>query len=484
MTSMRAALLACLLLLLTGTGSSARPAAVSPALPRFVSGACPFTLGLGLVQGRDVRCGSLLVPEDRRHPTGRRVVLAVAIFKSPSAHPAPEPLIYLSGGPGSDPLVDLAPLVTARNIQDVAGRQDFILLDQRGTDTSTPSLDCAGDQAPTITQTIRQCHDDLVGQGIDLNAYTTLTDAADVADLRRALGDTTVDLLGVSYGTRLALTVMRLYPTGIRSVILDSVLAPGVNLFTSKVRNAARAIAVLFQGCAHDPACARAYPHVPQDVDQLVTRLNAHPLTVRMTPLTAAMPGALRLTGDGLAHLLFEALYDTALIPTLPAMIARLHQGDARLLAQVAARVSVRIADGHYSTGLYYSIECSESAPSTSPRQLDAVAAGAPAALRAGLLAPVLTNLSMCAIWHVPPHHPPAGGAVPSGYPHTRAGGAVRPHHAAGRWDPDGARAPSELCRGVPRHGACGLHLRAGPLRDADRAGLPGVRQRFLRRMY
>ena len=88
--------------MLVGSGTGAwRPAAgTQPATPRFEPTACHFKLGAGLVAGRDVRCGFVVVPEDRSVPRGRTIRLAVAIFKSPRPHPAPDPFVFLQGGPG------------------------------------------------------------------------------------------------------------------------------------------------------------------------------------------------------------------------------------------------------------------------------------------------------------------------------------------------------------------------------------------------
>jgi pimeloyl-ACP methyl ester carboxylesterase len=47
---------------------------------------------------------------------------------------------------------------------------------------------------------------------IDLGQYDTLAVADDVDDIRRALGHAQLDLLGVSYGTRVVLEVVRRHP--------------------------------------------------------------------------------------------------------------------------------------------------------------------------------------------------------------------------------------------------------------------------------
>src|SRR5207237_7170740 len=211
----------------------------------------------------------------------RTIRLAVAICKSPRPHPAPDPFVFLQGGPGGAIIDDLGSQITRqKRITDYPADRDLILIDQRGTGLSQPSLACKETttldyrtlgqqlspqrQADLWVQAAQQCRARLVASGINLNAYTSLADAADVAALRGALGYPALNLYGVSYGTRLALTVMRTHPQGLRSVILDSVDPPDVNAVTGPLASSARAFAVLFQGCAADPACNAAFPHLQQ----------------------------------------------------------------------------------------------------------------------------------------------------------------------------------------------------------------------------
>ena len=70
------------------------------------------------------------------------------------------------------------------------------------------------------------CHDRLVQHGVDLSAYNSAATAADIEDLRVVLGYSKWNLYGGSYGSRIALTVMRDFPQGVRSVILDSAIPP------------------------------------------------------------------------------------------------------------------------------------------------------------------------------------------------------------------------------------------------------------------
>jgi alpha/beta hydrolase fold len=144
---------------------------ISPS-PRQASSAfqvahCPFPLGTGLVEGHDVRCGFLVVPEDRSHPGGRTIRLAVAISKTPHPRPAPDPVLVLGGGPGVPQLAGES-RINASNLDGQTLGRDLIVFDQRGVGYSQPSLRCFDDE------TLRACHDRLVQAGIHLNAYTTL----------------------------------------------------------------------------------------------------------------------------------------------------------------------------------------------------------------------------------------------------------------------------------------------------------------------
>jgi len=156
---------------------------------------CPFRLSAGLLEAKSVRCGWLSVPEDWSQPQGSTIRLAVAIFKTSSPHPAPDPVLILGGGPGQALLQTVGPIRLLN--------RDLILLDQRGAGYSQPSLRCLDNETP------QACHSRLVKSGINLNAFTTLQNAADVHALIRALGYQQVNLDGISYGTRLALTFMR-----------------------------------------------------------------------------------------------------------------------------------------------------------------------------------------------------------------------------------------------------------------------------------
>ncbi len=366
----------------------------------FQQAHCSFPLGDGLVEGKNVTCGFQSVPEDRSQSQGPTIRLAVAIFRASSPHPAPDPVLVLGGGPGVALLENQGPRYNMRNLP---SNRDLILLDQRGAGYSQPSLRCFDNTTPMgslpTVNSVRACYDRWVKLGINLNAFTTLENAADVHDLIRALGYRQVNLDGISYGTRLALTVMRLYPADLRSVVLNSVLPPQVNAFTSIPRAAARAFDVLFQRCAADRSCNATYPHLQAVFYQLVAGLNTTPITFQALPPLSGVPVTVHFTGNDLVLWLRQALYFTDFIPQLPVVIFQMRQHDYTQLASIYGN----LIDTTSSIGLFSSVMCGEDMAYTTQHNLETSVQGLPPQIQPALLDFGLFRFSICQFWGMKP---------------------------------------------------------------------------------
>lgn len=289
-------------------------------LPYFMENECPLRAATaGEAEGESYECGTLFVREDHGNANSPVIELAVAIIYSSSDNVPDDPIIYLEGGPGGSALSTLDFWFTSA----LRESRDIILIDQRGTGFSRPSLNCPEIEDARLDDPTLACRDRLLAAGVDLNAYRSTQSAADIDALIAALDYQQVNLYGVSYGTRLALTVMRDYPQRIRSVILDAVYPPQVNSLNEQALNADRALQTLFEGCAKDARCNAAYPNLRQVFYETVDRLNESPLIV-----PDFEGDEYELYGDDLADELFDLLYDTSMIPLLPGMIYRAYEGD------------------------------------------------------------------------------------------------------------------------------------------------------------
>lgn len=357
--------------------------------------------------GANVTCGTLTVPENRAKPDGNTVVLPVVRIHSASPTPKPDPVVYLHGGPG---IGTLANGIAGRMKNPVLAERDLIVFDQRGTGLAVPALECPereqaflkalsepapfADELKWFDAALSDCYRRLTGAGYDLNQYNSLTDAADLADLRKAMGIDEWNLWGVSYGTRLALTAMRSYPEGIRSVVLDSVYPPSAGGADDTVKSGQRAFDALANGCATDPSCHAKYPDVKADLEKMATDLDAAPYAFSYTP-KGGTPVTLRLTGNDAVGGLFNALYESSLIPQLPSAIHDLANG-GRALVPVIAEQGVPFVN-QTTEGAFLSYECADNGARVEQSEVESLRKNPG---RAGLLLLAGWNL-FCSSWPV-----------------------------------------------------------------------------------
>lgn len=399
MTSAWAAGAALAALLCIGTAAAATP--------RFE----PTRCGFWVPPQERASCGFLVVPERRDGRRGRTLRLFVAIFHSRSSHPADDPIIYLNGGPGDAAFADDSAERWWEETAPFRRRRDFIVFDQRGVGRSEPSLACREmvelaerplHPPPSHPEALAldfeaglACRDRLRAEGIDLTAYTTRESAADVADLATALGVRAYNLIGISYGTRLALAVMRHHPRRVRSVVLDSVYPPGVDDFADRPRLAARVFRLLFADCAADPDCAAAFPRLETRFLDLVRRADRSPLLVA-GPAGDGEPQP--VDGVTIIDTLYAGFYDRRTISNVPSIIAAAAQGDpVRLGEMVGSRF---LGDPFTAEGMTFSVECSETLPFNDWQMLQAqIATYAPY----GAGAPYAVEWALCPNWGARP---------------------------------------------------------------------------------
>src|SRR5262245_6859814 len=138
------------------------------------------------------RCGNYEVYENRALRTGRKIILKIVVLPATGAKRAPDPLVYLSGGPGASATGSAADL--ARTFSKIRERRDLVFVDQRGTGGSHP-LNCAiynaadpqsyfGSLFPWAD--VRKCRERLE-LDTDLTLYTTSIAMDDLNEVRGAL---------------------------------------------------------------------------------------------------------------------------------------------------------------------------------------------------------------------------------------------------------------------------------------------------------
>jgi pimeloyl-ACP methyl ester carboxylesterase len=199
----------------------------------------PENIGTGEGEVLAVEAGELFVPETHARPQGRLISTAFLRLRSTAPEPA-TPVFWLAGGPGESAIDDFTNDPETRAIvlflREIA---DVVLVDQRGAGHSRPRLDCPQRIAWPLDEPLTReaharelrrqsakCRADWERLGVDLEAYNTIENAADVDMLRRSLGYRRVSLVAVSYGTHLSLALMRYFPASIERAILFGIEGP------------------------------------------------------------------------------------------------------------------------------------------------------------------------------------------------------------------------------------------------------------------
>ncbi|WP_404431439.1 alpha/beta hydrolase [Microbacterium lacus] len=376
-----------------------------------------------------VSCAILTVPERRVEGADpeRTIDLPIAVIESTARNPSNIPLIFpTAGGPGAGSFSSI--WLFLGNADWATLDRDVVIIEQRGDAASDPSLDCtelgadafiddgrwlsatAGSTA--YTSGLTSCRDRLLADGVDLSAYTSAESAADLADLRTALGYTRWNIYGASYGARLALTVMRDRPDGLEAVILDGAYPPQIDLIEAEPAGFVGAVDALIAACASDDDCDERYPRISRDLERLMDAAADDPLSTTVLSPVDGAPVIVEVDDRDLARGLFNALYSAETVRVLPFVIDRLLEGDlGPLLPLTQQNID---STGWFTEGLALSIACAEEHPFANPDEIEAAYALSPLAER---LRPAVTAAEECAIWGVPPLAAVEAAAVSSGVP-------------------------------------------------------------------
>lgn len=292
----------------------------------------------------DAERGTFQVQEDRDDPNSRMINLTFVRFKSTSPNPGP-PIIYLAGGPGGSGIGTARgarfPLFMAlREVSDV------IAFDQRGTGLSQRPPLCLAQNAPSadtpITRAnivafyraeVARCFDWWTAQGVAIDGYTTLQNAHDIDDLRRALGVEKVNLWGISYGSHLGLAVLKYHPQSVDRAVLAGIegLDETVKLPSENDAYFARVQAVIDA----DPAAKAVYPDLAGLMRRVHARLEATPAVATFTPPGATAPVSVTFDGFAVQLLASGMIADPGSVRRLPLFYAALDSGQYTQAAQL-----------------------------------------------------------------------------------------------------------------------------------------------------
>jgi pimeloyl-ACP methyl ester carboxylesterase len=336
------------------TTSSVAVNAAGPIEPIAIKEKCRFA-----VSGVKLECGQLQVKLDRRDKNSSKTInLSYVVLKSRGPKPAIDPVVFLTGGPGSSSLAFLNVLSKSAILEN----RDLIAIEQRGNGYSEPNLLCKIDEATDVASTRRawrKCFEEVKVRNLPLSAFNIGEAAQDLNDLRSALKINQWNVFGTSYGSFWALQYLALKPEGVRSVILDSPYPPQADPRDSWVAHM-NGLSAVFSACDADVACKKAYPNLRDRFVKLVS--------------DSITEGGSLEKGGQVIGVVNGANFETATVSLVPRLIDAYERKDQATVLKILSLNPYGTTKGFdfskfSSTGLYMNTTCIEDERFESPSE-------------------------------------------------------------------------------------------------------------------
>ncbi len=290
--------------------------------------------------------GFLWVPESRSRPEGRLVRLGLVRFPSTSPRPGP-PIVYLAGGPGGSG-IDAVRGPRFPFFMALREAGDVIALAQRGTRGSIPYLACPNPWVYPLEQALTRetflqsmlawsetCVEHWQELGVDLTAYHTVESADDVEDLRTALGAERLSVLGIDYGTQLALTFLHRHPTSVDRLVLAGVEGTSQ---TFKLPSEVEAVLARLDSLVRsDSAASARFPDFLGSIRSVLDSLERGAVTVEGRDPATGNVISLAIGKFDVQWLTAGSLGSSQILSQLPAIFDRLAAGDYASIAPFVA---------------------------------------------------------------------------------------------------------------------------------------------------
>ncbi len=330
----------------------------------------------------EAQCGHYEVAENPAEPDGRRIQLNLARLPAEGkSGGTDDPVFFIAGGPGQAATAVAAVVDSA--LREVRKQRDIVLVDQRGTGGSNP-LDCRDAQGEPLEidpadlvdaagadAYFAQCLRSLKDRA-DTRFYTTAHAVADLDAVRAAMQVERINLVGGSYGTRVAQQYAMQYPAHTRSVVLDGVAPNRLVVGGEFARALDRALALQDAQCARLPACESRFGHdLVARIRTLRSRLEATPVELEYRHPTTFETRTDTLTGDTVVGLVHGVSYVPQLSALLPLVIDEADEGRYEPLMSIAQLWSGQM-EGMMNIGMQRSVVCAEDAPRYTPDPADA----------------------------------------------------------------------------------------------------------------
>ncbi|MDQ2075506.1 alpha/beta hydrolase [Marinimicrobium sp. ABcell2] len=307
--------------------------------------------------------------------------LPVVIVRAESNEPQPEPLLYLQGGPGASAGLDRAGIEYWLDWIIHAGLQrDLVLMDPRGVGRSKPVLKCEAHDdysREILTRNVplekeleggrvllEQCFAELKQEPTNFSAehYGTQSSARDIVGLMNALNYEQWNLLGVSYGSRLALAVAQSPDVQennrLRSLILDSVYPPERGGLMAWPREATEGLERFFDWCEARTHCRGDFDDVEGNFQRALKHLKDNPVTVETELWREGSTLHVVMNDHRFIAAVFSAIYQHHLWPEIPNAIEAALKEEAEGMAMLVESFVNNALSPQLSLPVFFAVDC------------------------------------------------------------------------------------------------------------------------------
>lgn len=326
--------------------------------------------------GYEFDCGHVTVPEEHAQAdNGRTITLAVLRVKSTSDTPG-TPMFVLTGGPGGSGFSRVIDPYLGQSYGPILEHRDVVFFSQRGTTHATPFLGCSeeytanlqilrenltgSDRRFVLNNATEACYNRLQADDVNLNAFDSIENAADVNAIRQALGYEKVVVYGQSYGTVLAQWVMKTFPEIVESVILDGSI--GLDSVTDwgavNVRNDQFVQNRIIEDCLADAACSGAFPNIEDGFNTVMRQLADTPVTLIVPDPETQEAIPYLLTPQNLGNTI--NLIARAAPSLYPILAAQLEAGDTSSISNLVTALALPTPDIGTAFMMHYAVICAE----------------------------------------------------------------------------------------------------------------------------
>ena len=322
-------------------------------------------------------CSKLQVPEDHAARNGRKISLAIAWVPAKS-EALPDPMFMLTGGPGQSALESFPSIAPA--FADLRRKRDIVLVDQRGTGDSN-KLICKDDKgksavveendySPAAARAFAARCAAKLATTADLRFSSTSDAIQDLDAVRIAIGAKQVNLMGVSYGSRVAQQYAARYPAHTRTVTIDGIVPNSLILGNDHARNLESSLNSQFARCTQDKDCLARLGNPRERLNALMARLATEPPLVSYRDAITGEAKQEKLTTGHIAMLARMFAYAPQVAGLLPLELNEAAQGRYEPLMALANLLGSTLGD-QIMHGMQLSVICTEDASEMTINEAD-----------------------------------------------------------------------------------------------------------------